>query len=212
MKFLNNKGFSLIEMLVVIVVVSIFGLLMLQIFTQTLRGNNKARVVSSLKQNGQFVLETMDKEIRNSQSVICPLIPASSNNTASDSILLRLKDGKYNWYKYSPATSTQNGQIMVGEIKSTSISLDPSLLANFCTTGPSSTDYVSNSSLTNTDIKTGVSVVMQPSPDDNFITREKVGDVDVITIKFQVSKAINMPSAFVDQVDPVVFQTTVQVR
>ena len=46
------KGFTLIEMIVVVAVLIIMGAILSQIFSNTLRGSNKAQVLSSIKQNG----------------------------------------------------------------------------------------------------------------------------------------------------------------
>ena len=80
-----KKGFTLVEILVVIAILSVLGVLILTIFTRTLRGSNKSQIIGKIKQNGQSVLEQMDKTVRNSDKVVCVI---SSN-------LVVVKNGIY---------------------------------------------------------------------------------------------------------------------
>ena len=59
------NGFTIIEILVVIAVISIVGVIIAEIFFNTLRGSNKSSLITKIKQNGQTSLEVMDKAIRN---------------------------------------------------------------------------------------------------------------------------------------------------
>lgn len=59
-----QKGFTLIELLIVLVVLSILGLVAVQLFSSVLKGTNKASVISEVKQNGQFLSDTLERHIR----------------------------------------------------------------------------------------------------------------------------------------------------
>src|SRR5687767_3480485 len=86
----KNRGFTLVELLVVIGVLSIFGVLILNIFTRTLRGSNKSQILSVMKQNGQLSLEIIDKTVRGSDRVIC-----TTSNT-----LVVVKNGSYTRFRF----------------------------------------------------------------------------------------------------------------
>ncbi len=63
----NSKftvGFTLIELLIVIVVLSILGVVAVQLFSSVLQGTNKAQVIVEVKQNGQFLSDTLERKVR----------------------------------------------------------------------------------------------------------------------------------------------------
>src|SRR5258708_9441813 len=98
-----KKGFTLVELLVVIAILSILGVMILTIFTRSLRGNNKSQVIATIKQNGQSVLENIDKTIRNSDNVVCISIDLNT--------LVIVKDGTYTRYRFVPSSPSINGLI-----------------------------------------------------------------------------------------------------
>lgn len=57
-------GFTLIELLIVIVVLSILGVVAVDLFSSVLKGTNKAQIISEVKQNGQFLQNTLERKIR----------------------------------------------------------------------------------------------------------------------------------------------------
>lgn len=63
-----KSGFTLVELLVVIGVLSVVTGTALLFLTSILRGSNQAGIVAEVKQNGQIVLDSIDRQIRNAQS------------------------------------------------------------------------------------------------------------------------------------------------
>ena len=98
-----KNGFTLIEMLIVIAVLSVVTVLVLVIFTRNLRANNKSQIVLSIKHNGQAALETIDKTIRNSYGIACPTSPG-----VSQSIAIRTGDGQYSRFRISNGAILQD--------------------------------------------------------------------------------------------------------
>ncbi len=204
-----KKGFTLLEILVVIGVLSVIGVIILTIFTRTLRGNNKAQIIGVIKQNGQSVLENMDKTIRGADNVVC---------VTSDNLVV-VKNGIYTRYRFIPPTTTNNGLIQqdspvkqfVSEIEET----DSQFVDRIC--GAAAQVYVSPVVLTDTNTQTGVSIncfATNNLPDctnNPVFKRDKSpGFKDQVTVKFSIKSEAS--AALVGQIDPVNFQTTIQLR
>ncbi len=203
-----KKGFTLVEMLVVISILSIFGALILTIFTRSLRGSNKSQIIGVIKQNGQAVLENMDKTIRNADDVVC-----ISSLSPSDTIVV-VKGGIYTRYKF-----TNIGSVIINGSIQQDFPIQPSsgdnsqldrFLANVCI-DPIGTEA---QTLTDTDTKTGISVIcVNYNCNNRFFSRDSSpGSNDQVTIRFAIEPGVEVSPAIAGQIDPVTFQTTVQLR
>lgn len=190
----NLRGFTLVEILVVIGITAIVGTILVVIFTNTLRGSNKAQILAVIKQNGQSVLENMDKTIRNAYNVVCPA--SGSGNT-----LVVEKNGEYTRYRialsansYIPLSCYTNGCI-VWEKSTTLPSCDPA------------DPMFSANILTDTNAQTGVKI-----NSGSFYVNRPAGFKAAVTINFILSPGVNASSIITSQIDPVVFQTTIGLR
>lgn len=74
-----NQGFSLAEMLIVVFVFTTLGLILTRSLAITLRSSRKSEDVSTVKQEVEFVLSTMERLLRNAKGLDC--------GTSSDWIL-----------------------------------------------------------------------------------------------------------------------------
>lgn len=186
-----KRGFTLVEILVVIAVLAIAGLLVLYIFTNSLRASNKAQILSSIKKNGQAVLETMDKSIRNAKNVVCI-------SNSGDTIVID------NWVKYIRYRFT-GGKIQQEDLpKPSSVpASDPKYSQSYLCSDPS----VSPITLSDTNPQTGVLI-----QNGLFTLNKSAGFKDTVTIKFEVTYPAGVYPALVGQIDPVNFATTVQLR
>ena len=201
-----KKGFTIAELLVAISVIAVIGAVVAEVFSRSLRGGNKAQIVASIKQNGQATLEAMDKTIRNSDEVVCPVITGEGIQS-KDTVAL-VKDGKYTRFMFRAGTSTTNGYILQDNPAPQSGELQENFLLNIC----SNVDHVSSVpvSITDKNTKTGVSVTAG-SP--NIFTRnKKSGFRDILTINFDLKPGVLAPAAISGQIDPVTFTTTIQLR
>mgnify|MGYP001616960157 FL=1 len=200
-----KKGFTLVEILVVISVLSVAGVIILTIFTRTLKGNNKAQILSVIKQNGQAVLENMDKTIRGADNVVC----ISPDNKT----LVVAQGGIYTRYRFvAPIPDTANGLIQQANPiqPDTGDNSDIKLFKDNVCTDPMGTDTHGGNLiniLTDTDLQSGVSV-----ENGSFNKNPQSGFKDTITINFQLAHALKAPPAVAGQIDPVTFQTTIQLR
>lgn len=195
-----KKGFTLMEILISIAVLSVIGVLIMVIFSRSLRGGNKVQIILAIKQNGQAILESIDKAVRSSDQVVCV---NSTKNT-----LVIVKNGTYTRYRFVVPVSAANGQILqdnpvpVAGIEQNNITL---FINRVCgTTDPMMPDAVI---ITDTNKTTGVSVL-----NGSFSRDRLAGFKDVITIKFDVTQGIGVLSSQSVSIDPVHFETTIQLR
>ena len=225
---MRQKGFTLVEMLVVIAILGVFGTLILVIFTRTLRGGGKTQIIEAIKQNGQSVLEVMDKSVRNADQIFCPSV-ASPDNT-----LVVFKDGVFTRFRIvleqdiirNPLTLYPPGCQLVNRKSNGCIIQDNPTERNPDTNTDEGPDnfkrrvcnpddpMVQAAVLTDTNNQTGVSVdcVASDCVLNPFFFRETAaGYHDQLTIKFDLQPAVEV-SQVVGQIDPVTFQTTVQLR
>lgn len=207
---MRNSGFTLVEMLVVIAVMSIFGILILTIFTRTLKGTNKSQIIGVIKQNGQSVLEQMDKTVRNGDNVVC--IDTVNILTPNDTLVI-IQGGKYTRYRFFAPTPSANGYIQQDFPQQPPPPASKSDIKFFLLTvckDPMGTDTdlaVPPQTLTDTNPQTGVSV------ENGSFTRDRsAGFRDQVTIKFDIRPGVDAPAALRGQIDPISFQTTIQLR
>lgn len=204
---MSKKGFTLVEVLVVIAVLSIIGLVVITIFTRSLRGINKSQIISSLKQNGASVLENMDKSIRNADNLVCisnynitnPLDPLRG-----DTLVIK-KDGIYTRYRFVPQTQLLNGYIAQDNPQEDADETYEDFINRVC----SPTDFLLDQHviLTDTNLQTGISVFS-----GSFKLDDKPGFKISLTIEFLLKPGLQAPAVVSGQIDPVTFQTTVQLR
>lgn len=67
----KRNGFSLIEMLVVMFVFSILAIVVVQTLAITLRGSKKSESQVQARENIQYAISVMDRQIRNARSLTC---------------------------------------------------------------------------------------------------------------------------------------------
>ncbi len=213
---MREQGFTLVEILVVMVITAIVGTILVIIFANTLRGSNKSQVLAVIKQNGQAVLENMDKTIRGADNVVCP-------SSSSDTMAI-VKNGTYIRYRFvaPPPSNTSNGLIQqdipVKQDVTGSNPLRKETDTEFISRICGSLDPMSAATgliiLTDTNIQTGVSVVNCILSDCKpvFVRNKSAGFKDQITIQFNLKPGIGVPPAISSQIDPVAFQTTIGLR
>jgi len=68
MKAIQN-GFTLLEMVVSLAIISIVSLVLSQVFILALRTNTKTEVLKDVKQNGEIAMETMVRMIQSAEQV-----------------------------------------------------------------------------------------------------------------------------------------------
>lgn len=183
----KKRGFTLIEIVVVLGIMSIVGLFLTQIFFSTIRGSSKSQITSVIKQNGQAALEAMDKTIRGADRVVevCP--------SGNGMVIYKSKSETtlYTRFVYQPATATENGYIYQDN-------------ASTCAAIQESTHL----KLTDINTTTGVSIVTTGAV---FSVNALAGTGSLVTIDFQVKPGVGVQSIYSD-IDPVPLKTTIQLR
>lgn len=214
---MKQKGLTLVELLVVMAVLSIAGIFIFNILTSTLRGNNKTQIIGVIKQNGQAVLETMDKTIRNADKLVCVSKDKKS--------IVVVRNGIYTRYRFIdpfPELSPENNGL-IKQDNPNKETTEADLLTGKEYTDPAFANKVCANSdpmspvtvLTDTNPQTGVSIeCIDPGCDTNPIFKEdkSAGFKDQVTIKFVAKPGVKASEAVRGQIDPVTFQTTINLR
>lgn len=201
-KPLNSSAFTLVEILVVIAVVSIVGTILAAIFINTLRGGNKSQILALIKQNGQAVLENMDKTIRGADNVVCS---SSTGNT-----LVVVKNGCYTRYRFKDSQIWQDNP-------------QPDSSTSCITNPPSPTPKdiktFTNDVCTDSDPMNSPNILTDINPQSGvsvsaglFTRSAQPGLKDSITVTFTLDHGISAPASVAGQIDPVVFTTTIGLR
>lgn len=193
---MNRKGFSIVEVIIAITIVSVIGVFTSTLLTRTYRSTSDTELISKLKQNGEVASNNIAEAIRMADGVVC----YGTNGFKKDRIVIRTIEGKYLLFRFvDPVNSgtavTQNGYIARQE------NLDPNLLANFCITQPP--NFSPNILITDNNIESGVSI-----NSGEFIQLSGLGGKDTVTIKFDVGP----PGLPAGSHGTVKIQSTVQVR
>jgi prepilin-type N-terminal cleavage/methylation domain-containing protein len=85
----SKAGFTLIELLVVTAMMAMVGMVVTNLFFQTLKGANKAGILKEIKQNGDYTLSLMTEMIRNAKGVT-----SDCNGAAVSSIAIKNQDDR----------------------------------------------------------------------------------------------------------------------
>lgn len=213
----NKRGFTLVEVLVATGVIAVIGVVLVLIFTNTLRGNIKSQILSVVKQNGQAVLENIGVNTRGADNVVCPLDGSSSNT------MVIVKNGTYTRYRIALPADTlgtapdpciysgKNGCIFqdkpekVIDEDTGKEETDDVFIPRICfSLDPSVPD---NSILTDTNAQTGVLI-----DSGSFTVRRLSGFRAIVEVQFSLGPGVNAPTIATGQIDPVIFQTTIQLR
>ncbi|MBI2011560.1 type II secretion system protein [Candidatus Daviesbacteria bacterium] len=190
---LNGKGFTLIEALVAATIFGIIGLITVDLLARTFQGNTKASLIARVKQNGQVALNSIERVILNSNSVVCP----TSSNPSS--VIGILKDGVYTRVRLIPETSDTNGYI----VSDTPTPETENEKGNVCDTTinpPENETFITNKN-SQISLKSGSFVV-------NFAS----GFTTVVTVEFKLGQEINSGNKFFARIENVPFQTSINLR
>lgn len=85
----NNSGFTLIEMLIYVLIVSAIALAGTQFTMEVIKGQNKSRSDQEVQDNARFAMETMTKLIRSADGVD---VAASIFDTSPGKLVLNMSD------------------------------------------------------------------------------------------------------------------------
>lgn len=212
----NKRGFTIIELLVVVSIMVILGIIFTNILIDALRGRNKVKAINQVKQNGQVVLDKLSNEIRDADGIVCVDKFQAAGSTPKDTLVIT-KGGIYTQYRFIPASPpTSNGKIQ--KLNFTRDNLASPVADSFlcvnqseATLNPGFNNFLQ--SLTDTDSKNGVSINYTPKASGG---NENIFDQagNSIIIKFNASAGVAAGYAYDVTVadDGIPFSTSVQVR
>lgn len=213
-----KKGFTLVEIIVVMAIITVVGIMLTEIFYRSLRGSDKAAIIAVIKQNGQSVLENMDKTIRNSGNIVA--ICDKDSDGYTDTIVIN-KDGLYTRYVFQKqiklnTNADTNGLISSDILVITPVDIDTADKLNGVCMGSQTNPQTSPLILTDISKTKGVSILLSKDSSGNslpFVTRNKLeGYKDTVAIQFSVGPATSVPASISNQIDAVSFATTIGVR
>jgi prepilin-type N-terminal cleavage/methylation domain-containing protein len=69
---MKMKGYTLVEMMVVVALLSVVGVAVVAMFLTTSRGGGKAGAMALVKQEGDYAITTMERYIHFAKSAECP--------------------------------------------------------------------------------------------------------------------------------------------
>lgn len=197
----NKKGFSLLEIILVIGILGVIGAYSSNLLTRTFQSSTKSELTGKLKINGQNALNIISETIRMSDAVVCYDPVAGSKKW----IVVRDLSGKYIMFRFVDPVGTpvtQNGYI------ARQPDLTPYAITNpitgYCTTPNPALDPALDVFITDINLINGVSIT-----GGEFIQVSGSFNKDTVTIKFNVNPPGNPVSGSYDVVN---MQTTVQVR
>ena len=81
-QFPKEKGFTLVELLAVVAILSVVGTLLFGVISTTLRGSNKAESLTLLQQSGNSVLSQVTRTVRFAKSIEVPTACYTEDSTS----------------------------------------------------------------------------------------------------------------------------------
>ncbi len=193
----TKSGFTLVELLVVLGILTLTVGSSLLFLTSVLKGTNQANIISEAKQNGQSTLDSLDRQIRNAtnaQAMISGGTPPLNLPAGASSGVALTISGNQSLYIvcFNSVAGTSNGWIGTA-------SLAPG-------TSPSLSDF---KAVTNIDTISGADV----SSCNIAVTSFSVGAISppIVAINFTMNQGINAPSRK-DFLANSKFQTTISLR
>lgn len=211
-------GFTLIEIIIAIAILGILGFIFTDILTQVLRGQNKSKIVSLVKQAGQTIMNDLSTQIRESEKVVCVGTNTDNAGKPEDTVVI-YKNGEYVRFRFIPPSDeiggNKNGYIKRNDFTADNI-IDVTSNAALCTDNTDQ-DQARVSNLTNINATTGVSLKYNVENGNSrpiFTKDSRAGFADSVTISFRVSQGTAAGNAYESAVasDGILFTTTVQVK
>jgi prepilin-type N-terminal cleavage/methylation domain-containing protein len=105
--FSSQKGYTLVELLTVIGILSVIGVIVLSVLFITLRGTEKSNALEIVRQNGDAALSQMVKDIRYAKTLETPGSCSPATTTSSVTII-SLNDSGRTTYSCTGTTIASN--------------------------------------------------------------------------------------------------------
>lgn len=125
------SGYTLLELLVVVVILGIIAVGSTSLFLASLRGGGKVQVMTEVKQNGQQAMNAMEQMIRNSLSVT-----STCDGLASDDIRLVARDSQALTFECLDVGVGENGRVASNSARLTSSRVVVTSCSFTCSSNP----------------------------------------------------------------------------
>lgn len=188
-----QKGFTLIEVLVIMSIMGVVGTVIASIFTISLRTSRKATYITTVRQNGNYAIAQMTRQIRYAQSFDGLEDPVGSNTYAVDTTCV----GATTIRKKLKVTNFDGGSTIF--------------------TCNEATDTIASTSATfgSTPVNLLVGTTNSPVNLQNCnlsCTRPSIDSPPIVTISFELSDNASGDTFVEGKVSKILFQTSVTPR
>lgn len=119
----NNKGFTIIELMVATAILGIIGVITASIFLVVVRSSTKSKIIKTLKQKGTFAIGVVERKIRGAEEIGDPngieTIGDICDGLVMGSISIRSRDGLWTTFTCSAsqiASDSANPAILVQNV------------------------------------------------------------------------------------------------
>ncbi len=203
----KSTGFSLIEVLVTVTILTIIGVAISTIVTRSFQGNSKTELIGNVKQNGQAALAIMEKDIRESDTVVCPISGTSNLIT-----VLTKNQGIYIRFTMVPEANNTNGAIYKDTFTFQFLPASPDKLCDLNVFALN--NQGTQTALIDFNSKSGIS--LKNVSGNGFTVVKNAGFKDTVKVQFDLGPSTTNPANFEDSLgganNSIPFQTTIQVR
>lgn len=200
----KKNGFSLIEVLVTVTILTVIGVAISTIVTRSFQSNTKTELIGSVKQNGQGALAIMEKDIRESDTVVCPL-----SGTGTILTLLTKTNGKYIRFTMVTEGGGANGTIYREEFIFQTLPVTSDQLCNL------SSYALQSNKIPLIDDTSASAISLKNITGTGFTVIKNPGFKDTVKVQFDLGPSVTSPTNFQNTLggsNSVNFQTTVQIR
>lgn len=101
----NRSGYTMIELLAVVAIIGLIGVSASQLFFTTIRGGNKAQVIADVKQEGDYVINKIERLVRNGTAISA----CGANNLQVEDV-----DGQNHQILMQNNQLTLDGEVLIG--------------------------------------------------------------------------------------------------
>lgn len=128
-KIKNNiqKGFTLIELMLVVVLIAVSVGVTNDILMSLVRSNNKTQVMTEIEQQSNFVSSKIERELRNARSVSTPLAGAFGS-----SLVFETKDGTTIEYNVDTTSGLIKRKVNIGVLTNITSNNNPGGVVAAC--------------------------------------------------------------------------------
>lgn len=204
---IKKNAFSLIEVLVTVTILTLIGVAISVIVTRSFQGNTKTELIGNVKQNGQGALSIIEKDIRESDTVVCP-----TSGTGLVLTLLTKTQGQYIRLSMIPQTSTTNGAIYREVYTFQFLPSSSNLLCDLST-------YAIGNQSTQTpliDFSSKSAISLKNISGTGFTVVKSSGFKDTVKVQFDLGPSATASDTVQDSLggtnNSIQFKTTVQIR